>query len=1413
MPNIKTPPVKRYYPTVSSIIDTDEIPDALGFVKTGLINFLDKLYYKDFQYSKSKNGDAAFYSIGIISKERLDIEIPGTGIYFVLNPDIEADSDFNISLFPLTLEYEWKILAYLRDFDLDNFSFSPQEIFETALRILNINQAQAISQFINVFTEPGSNTVSHLEQYVVDVNTKLGTTIPTPTETTTLKEINEEIYNQTGDYSSMASFTVYVDTPDLEETKAKLKKYFRSLLPQDIEAYIIDLLLPKIKTALKLSGAIEFPRNILKPVYDKEGINPYDGTDLGVKYEVIEGDDKDDPKVLLTFGEVEFYASTEDGFGYNADIVINTSTPAQIGNTGLIIDIDNVKVDLSENSNIPEADQDGRPNSFKGVFIENASISFPNILRKDEVGSTASLVARNLLLGSEGGITGMIGFETDNIVFPINFVPFLEKTLIVDPVANGPLYTYTILNNAFNYNAATGVMTITGNQKVQVNENDEEPTLVEKTIDVTIPIDGLSVIDSENNHYTISNEGVVTASDGPGGLLKFNIFGAEININSFFLTFNKNKIVASTVTGTIDFDKLDEPLDITIDFTNGFRIFVELNEPDQDIIDNNLITLTLKDFELGRAEEKIFLGINGSITNNLNIPFVNQFIPKTIAFSPLKWVQNEGLEYDLKLTWSNKLTYSFSNEDEPSNEKKSVYFPIIQDKDSVFKLAGINMAIEPIDVPEPVVNTDPDYEKGVDASFTFKGAGVNLKGFTITVDGMGFTTKIRELKEEPESTGSTVMVQPDGDVGPFNTEFDFIPPKGLGIKIGRDNISGSGYLYFDFDKGKFVGVGRLKIKDKITVTIIGVLLTKLPDNEDGYSFLLSISAEGLSTDLGFGFTLTGVGGLVALHRSMNLQALRDGVKNKTLDNIMFPDDPIKDINLIVASLEKVFPIQEGRHTFGLMAQVKWGIENFITGEIGLMIEVPSPVKIAILGVIKAVLPKKGKPTLKIQINFLGTIDFEKKYITFDASIIDSKFAKFTLEGDMAFRLKWGDESNFLLSIGGFHPSYTPPPLDLPKLKRITINLLGKDNPKLTLTSYFALTSNTVQFGSKVDFKYKFEKFNNLEVVGFLGFDILLQFSPFYLQADLNAMLAVLRNKKAIASISFTASLEGPEPWHVQGKAEFTFLGKSIEVNFDETFGDHFNEILPDFDVWDEFKKERDKKENWSVEHIEQITPFVTIREVAVDDDEIIIDPNGVLTFSQSTVPLGFSIDKYGKQKPLNQTKFSVEITNSNINTEDVKDLFAPAQYIEMPDSQKLTRKSFERMNAGLRLVGSDLYTSSYFGNFKLDYESVIYDTIENRQTGNIHEESRLPFAHHVSNNAVANSSVGQNQSLKPSQSIKIEDESYAIANLDDLSIHNNLGIDLTFGSEAEAQVALEELFINNPALSNKIEVVAAYELA
>jgi hypothetical protein len=710
-----------------------------------------------------------------------------------------------------------------------------------------------------------------------------------------------------------------------------------------------------------------------------------------------------------------------------------------------------------------------------------------------------------------------------------------------------------------------------------------------------------------------------------------------------------------------------------------------------------------------------------------------------------------------------------------------------------------HIEIGPIDIQNIKIGMTP-----INGVFPIKvGAdiGLALGPFAAIVEGIG-------VRADLEFPGS------GGNLGPVDASIGFKPPTGIGFSIDSSGFKGGGFLSFDFDQERYVGALELTVKDKVSLKVIGILTTKLPGNDDGFSLLLLITAEFQPINLGFGFTLNGVGGLIALHRTMNLNYLRDGVKANTLDNILFPTDPIANINQIISDLEGAFPVQEGRYAFGPMAIIGWGTPTLISIELGLMIEVPNPVRIAILGVVKAILPTEQKSLLKLQVNFLGTLDFEAKFITFDASIFASKLLSFTLEGDMAFRLKYGDNPNFLFSIGGFHPAYTPPPLQLPSLKRLTINLVAGDNPRITLTAYFALTSNTVQFGSAVDFYYKIT--NKYSVVGYLGFDILIQFNPFYLMAQIAASLALMKNGNSLASIYLGGSVAGPAPWHVKGKAELEICGITLKANFDKTFGQPEVTTLPDVLVLPKLVEALGNRANWQASTPSSSNLLVSLRELDSTPGNIVAHPFGTLGVSQKVVPLDMTINKFGTQRPADYKKFELDIADSTgtvFEEEALKDFFAPAEYLQLNDSAKLSRKSFEQFNSGVSIKGNNKLKSSYLMDRELMYEQVIMDSRNKpEKLPTLYAEKPIAFRAFTKNGTAAKSSLGSK--IKPiSQNspakVSVTQEGFAIAFTEDLGLYQNL----TTGSEAEARVILDQLLANDPKLTDKIQVVPQYQVA
>lgn len=679
--------------------------------------------------------------------------------------------------------------------------------------------------------------------------------------------------------------------------------------------------------------------------------------------------------------------------------------------------------------------------------------------------------------------------------------------------------------------------------------------------------------------------------------------------------------------------------------------------------------------------------------------------------------------------------------------------------------------------------------------------GLELGPFTAVAEDLGVSLKLQFQ---------------EGNAGPFDIRVGFKPPMGIGLSIDASAFKGGGYLFFDYENESYAGVLELTIKETISVKAIGLLTTRFPDGSKGFSLLLMITAEFTPIQLGFGFTLNGVGGMIGINRTMVLSALRDGVKSGSINNIMFPTDPVANATQIISDLKTIFPPQEGRFAFGPMGKIGWGTPTLITMDVGLFIELPAPVRLAIIGIIRMLLPDENKQLLKLQVAFVGTIDFEQKFITFDASIFDSRLLTFTLEGDMAVRIKWGENSNFVFTVGGFHPQYVPPPLQLPTLKRLTINLLGGDNPRLTIQTYFAVTSNTVQFGSRVDFYFKVT--GKCKVLGWLGFDALFQFSPFYFNVSFSAGLAVYWKNDPFLSISLTVMLEGPTPWHAKGTAEFKILVFKFKVNFDKTWGQQATTTLPDKAVFAEVKAAIEHRANWLATKSGTTDPLVTLRAIDTSNpNKLLITPDGGLSVSQKVVPMDVTISKFGNQKPSDYNLFHLDLLDGYGNLyvrEDVKEEFAPNSFFNLNNSEKLSRPNFERYNGGLKgKAQTEAITSSLFQERDVEYEQILMD---NRFTpplplgmGTIAAAS---FGVWTKNGSASNSAFGtkvKGESLLRPPKVSVVDKGYSVVDLDAGGVYQSNHA-VTF---EEAHQKLQEALRVCPELEGQLQILPSHEIA
>jgi hypothetical protein len=522
----------------------------------------------------------------------------------------------------------------------------------------------------------------------------------------------------------------------------------------------------------------------------------------------------------------------------------------------------------------------------------------------------------------------------------------------------------------------------------------------------------------------------------------------------------------------------------------------------------------------------------------------------------------------------------------------------------------------------------------------------------------------------------------DGNVGPLDISFRFVLPTGVGLGVDVAGVvSGGAFLDIDPEAGRYAGIGELDILG-IGLVAVGIVETKIPGAPGEWSMFLSLAARFTGIQLGFGFTLNGVGGLVGIDRGLDDEALGEAVRSGSLDAILFPEDPIANAARILAEIDAVFPAARGQYVFGPIVKIGWGTPTLIEIDAGVVLQLPEPLTISLLGALSAVLPREETPVLELHVNFAGTLDVTEGTLKIDASLSGSQVAGFLITGDMAVRTSFLDDPGFLVSFGGFHPKFVPPD-DFPELDPVGVSLDTGEALRVSVGGYFALTSNSVQFGARVDLWAGAEGFS---IEGGTSFDTLIYFEPFSFSIRLRLWVSVIAANTELLGVLLVGRLSGPNPWKVAGVAEFRLLGLEKRFEVDESFGELSNEGPPE--SADPAKLVRDAlvlEDAWTA-----VPPPGADPVVVTDTGEArALHPSGRVQVTQRLLPLDTTIECYGNAEIVGPDLVSVEAAGfADEDVEDVTELFASAQYFLLDEDEKLTAPSFTPMKAGLVVGGS-----------------------------------------------------------------------------------------------------------------------------
>lgn len=384
------------HPSLSQLLPLEKIPNEIEAVRDALASIFDDIFVKNLIVSQSYDMSSGHYSFVLTTYNSIGINIPiAQDLKLVLNPTVQGTTEI-----PIYFDYSWIILKYINDFKLDSFDSSVKSVLNILFDLAEVNQKDLFRNVLNAFY-PGANS---LVRFVNDFNSKFNQAIAVDNSGNLnfdekLDDILSIIDNLDHDFLKVIYETVIdAGSNGLERVKKLFEGYF-----ENIEENIKEAIKLNFNASIQdISVGLQFPRKWLRPVYT--------GSEPGVS-----GLNLDDPLPENYFSYLKFNVGTlnySSNSGFKFDSVSSFDlNRSMIGKTGLIAEFHDLKIDLSKDSNIPEADVDGRDVTFKGVYARYAAIKLPEKWFKKEDNATLQISGRNLLIGSGGGISGTIGLE------------------------------------------------------------------------------------------------------------------------------------------------------------------------------------------------------------------------------------------------------------------------------------------------------------------------------------------------------------------------------------------------------------------------------------------------------------------------------------------------------------------------------------------------------------------------------------------------------------------------------------------------------------------------------------------------------------------------------------------------------------------------------------------------------------------------------------------------------------------------------------------------------------------------------------------------------------------------------------------------------------------------------------------
>ena len=221
----------------------------------------------------------------------------------------------------------------------------------------------------------------------------------------------------------------------------------------------------------------------------------------------------------------------------------------------------------------------------------------------------------------------------------------------------------------------------------------------------------------------------------------------------------------------------------------------------------------------------------------------------------------------------------------------------------------------------------------------------------------------------------------------------------------------------------------------------------------------------------------------------------------------------------------------------------------------------------------------------------------------------------------------------------------------------------------------AVTSNTIQFGATFTASIKS---GNWKIEGSIGGDALIRHAVHFDVDDQGRRAREVPRAQPDRRQASRAASPGPSPLVLRGEVCISLLlfdacwRDSFTLGGDDISGPVIASLVP------VLADEMTRASNLTVSADDD--KLVLLRRDEEPPPRPVLSPLGVVTWSQSRLPLGLEIDTFEDGKLAEAQRVEV---HASVPTDAFLDWFSPGTFVELEESEELALPAFERHQAGV----------------------------------------------------------------------------------------------------------------------------------